>query len=160
VVANTTCVGTEVCGKFFSESGFDCNCDSLCFTFGDCCDDICDECSETFPDQCGACVPDCGDGAGGTKQCGDDGCGGSCGECTGGDVCGVGGVCAVAGSCCETSDCCVAHNSPGCNDPVVSACLGALDGFCVGASDGVWDGTCVNEMFQFCASECGLSPAE
>jgi len=49
-------------------------------------------CSGTFPQPCqGACTPNC---AG--KQCGDNGCGGSCGTCTEGAVCNQNGQC-VAG---------------------------------------------------------------
>ncbi len=62
-----------------------CYCDSLCTQYGDCCPDYQTTCG-------GGCVPDC---AG--KQCGDDGCGGSCGTCqalpgctAGGDVTGNG----------------------------------------------------------------------
>lgn len=40
---------------------------------------------------CGACVPKC-DG----KTCGDNGCGGSCGTCSGGNVCNAGGTACVA----------------------------------------------------------------
>ena len=35
-----------------------------------------------------ACVPDCTD-----KDCGDDGCGNSCGECTDGSLCNTDGLC-------------------------------------------------------------------
>jgi len=42
----------------------------------------------------GGCTPQC---AG--KDCGDDGCGGSCGTCTGTDVCDAGGVCQCVPEC-------------------------------------------------------------
>jgi hypothetical protein len=44
---------------------------------------------------CAMCVPDC-DG----KQCGDDGCGGHCGECDAEQVC-IGGKCPPSGSQCD-----------------------------------------------------------
>ncbi|HOI08982.1 MAG TPA: hypothetical protein PK313_00765 [Myxococcota bacterium] len=47
-----------------------------------------------FPGECGrACVPDCADGAGGTRACGPDGCGGVCGDCAPGDLCDGAGAC-------------------------------------------------------------------
>jgi hypothetical protein len=52
----------------------------------------------------GPCVPSC---AG--KECGDDGCGGSCGICSGvGESCGVTGLCCggSGASCSVDSDCC------------------------------------------------------
>jgi len=42
-----------------------------------------------------ACTPDCTDGAGGTKVCGDDGCGGSCGDCGANETCNAAGQCEV-----------------------------------------------------------------
>jgi hypothetical protein len=56
----------------------ECYCDANCLTSGDCCDDICEHCPDL--EQC--CVPDCE-----FKNCGEDGCGGSCGECDDKDVC-------------------------------------------------------------------------
>ena len=47
---------------------------------------------------CGSagCIPDCEDDNGTSRNCGDDGCGGSCGDCLG---FGVGGVCNSNGHC-------------------------------------------------------------
>ena len=68
------------------DAGYDaeaeCQCDPFCFDQGDCCDDICTECAATHTDQCAGCVPDCNG-----KQCGDDGCGGSCALCGDGGTC-------------------------------------------------------------------------
>jgi len=50
------------------------------------------------PDGGDECIPECGG-----KQCGDDGCGGECGTCTGGEVC-VDGQCQQPGSC-DTISC-------------------------------------------------------
>ncbi len=47
-----------------------------------------------FPQDCGvACVPDCLSGVGGARECGDDGCGGRCGECDPEWLCTEAGVC-------------------------------------------------------------------
>jgi len=69
--ADDSCVGK--CGKF--KEGAKCNCDDQCAKYNDCCADIKEVCGST-------CTKNCAD-----KQCGDDGCGGSCGSCTGGKVC-------------------------------------------------------------------------
>ncbi|MBM4371158.1 MAG: hypothetical protein FJ098_05865, partial [Deltaproteobacteria bacterium] len=64
-----SCVG--LCGG----QAEDCWCDAACTDYGDCCPDVCDACPE-LP-QCEACDPTCPEGA----ECGDDGCGGTCGAC-------------------------------------------------------------------------------
>ena len=69
--AADSCVGR--CGKF--TDGAPCNCDADCAKYNDCCKDYQAVCG-------GSCTPNCAD-----KQCGDNGCGGSCGSCTGGKVC-------------------------------------------------------------------------
>ena len=84
-----------------------CYCDDLCFLLGACCDDICDVCPELEHCTCGDdicdpeadetcdnCPQDCGCDCGEEcnagvcdsvacleKECGDNGCGGSCGDC-------------------------------------------------------------------------------
>lgn len=45
--------------------------------------------SGVYPRECGACMPACDD-----RDCGADGCGGSCGECVDGSEC-VDGLCAI-----------------------------------------------------------------
>jgi formylglycine-generating enzyme required for sulfatase activity len=62
----------------------DCACDEDCFDSGNCCGDICDAC----PDLAGCCVPQCED-----KECGEDGCGGSCGACALDEECNGQGQC-------------------------------------------------------------------
>ena len=93
VVSGPTCEG--YCGLAQSADG-SCYCDSSCFGYGDCCDDICVFCEADFPDAapdgCGECVPSC-EGLDGPKACGDDGCGGSCGECAAGWSCDAEGAC-------------------------------------------------------------------
>jgi len=48
------------------------------------------------------CTPDCSG-----RACGDDGCGGSCGTCAGGRVCGAGGACACSGGLTDCGGSCV-----------------------------------------------------
>ena len=74
-----------------------CYCDAVCFQYGDCCDDVCTQCGGTFPDTC--CTPQCGG-----KQCGDDGCGGSCGSCGVGFEC-ASNQCAVCQPKCDGKVC-------------------------------------------------------
>ncbi|MFH1530861.1 MAG: hypothetical protein ABIK09_09040 [Pseudomonadota bacterium] len=71
----------DMCG---GSSGF-CYCDDYCFEAGDCCPDICDHCDMFM--QCG-CEPSCGG-----KECGSDGCFGSCGSCQPGFGCNPSGMC-------------------------------------------------------------------
>ena len=61
-----------------------CNCDALCEKYGDCCLDFWEVCWE----EPAPCEPSC---AG--KSCGDDGCGGSCGECAINESCDASGQC-------------------------------------------------------------------
>ncbi len=78
-----TCEGA--CG---GQADAGCWCDEACFVAGDCCGDVCDFCGTDYPADC--CVPDCTD-----KECGDDGCGGSCGTCADGETCNASGLCEV-----------------------------------------------------------------
>jgi len=73
------------CGVFDPDAA--CKCNPACFTFGDCCEDVCDVCGVDFADECVGCTPDCTGVA-----CGDDGCGGNCGDCADGFDC-VSGQC-------------------------------------------------------------------
>ena len=61
-----------------------CNCDALCEKYGDCCLDFWDVCWE----EPAPCDPSCVG-----KTCGDDGCGGSCGECAINESCDASGQC-------------------------------------------------------------------
>ena len=60
-----------------------CWCDDSCLLNGDCCADACQACGI-----CTTCSPNCTG-----KECGDDGCGGTCGACPLGTSC-TGGQCA------------------------------------------------------------------
>ncbi len=90
--------------------------------------------SETDPDVA-ACIPDC---AG--KECGDDGCGGSCGSCAAYHAC-KGGACWFDGGCQPGA-------LPGCGDCTCQTCTCAADPYCCTAH---WDWLCVNR----CNTQCG-----
>ena len=118
------------CGQVGNPDQEDLDADGL----GDACDD--DDDDDGVPDD-GDCVPldpaapSC-DG----KACGDDGCGGSCGGCPGGDACEPGGQCGCVPSCagkqcggdgcggscggCPSGDACDAGGKCGC----VPSCAG------------------------------------
>jgi len=100
----------------------------------------------TFPLECsgGPCVPSCGG-----RQCGDDGCGGSCGTCPAGYVCNASGLCEV-GTCvpsCAGKQC----GSDGCGGtcgtcPADQTCV---DGACTGG------GGCGADPSATCLNACG-----
>jgi hypothetical protein len=97
------------------------------------------------PCECGEpCVPACGD-----KECGDDGCGGTCGECGDGGFCTDDGDCIedpVFGKCCEPSD------DPGCAEtPFCEACVCGQDSFCCNNS---WDTLCAGIATGDCETPC------
>ncbi len=96
--------------------------------------------SGTFPKDCaGLCKPQC-EG----KECGSDGCGGSCGECAEGLFCN-------AGTCSDQVPAgCVPQTTPGCGGCGCEECVFALDTFC---KETAWDDVCVNECIQ-CGTEC------
>ena len=134
-----TCVGggtgacgadpTETCQDYCGEQGAGgCYCDEACVDYGDCCPDYESCCS-------GTCTPDCV-----SKDCGDDGCGGSCGTCTEGYSC-QGGTCVKNQVCvpdCAGKDC----GDDGCG----GSCGTCTEGYsCQG-------GTCVKN--QVCVPDC------
>jgi sugar lactone lactonase YvrE len=110
------------------------------------------------------------------KECGSDGCAGSCGDCLGDEVCTAGGTCCTVscsvdgcgpdgcgGSCGECPDgmncdgvvCiegtpsgCVPGDDAGCAGCACEECVGSIDPFCV---DEQWDSFCAS----LCDSECG-----
>ncbi|GMV42762.1 MAG: hypothetical protein AMXMBFR64_44780 [Myxococcales bacterium] len=146
----SSCVGN--CGG----SAGGCWCDSSCVSFGDCCADACSACG-----MC-PCTPSC---AG--KQCGDNGCGGSCGTCAKGTAC-YGNVCEAhcGNTACEPSfgencatcpgDCgtcplssgCVKGSEPTCGGCVCEACACQKDSYCCNTA---WDADCV----ALCQGTCG-----
>jgi hypothetical protein len=70
-----------------------------CLTNGDCCTDVCDVGVCDSANVC-TCVADCTG-----RECGSDGCAGSCGDCvTVGDVCSPAGQCVSGTSCVDRCD--------------------------------------------------------
>jgi len=115
-------------------------CESLCGD-GECDGETCDSCPEdcACPDgescylgEC--CLPSC-EGV----ECGDDGCGGNCGEC-GEGVCSQG--------VCMTGPGCVTNDFPGCGGCPCEQCVCDMDPFCCQTA---WDSLCVGE----CVNDCG-----
>ncbi|MFT3695497.1 MAG: S53 family peptidase [Kofleriaceae bacterium] len=103
----------------------------------------------------GTCTPNCTG-----KACGDDGCGGSCGSCTGTDTC-TGGVCQSGGGGGSGGS---GGGGGTCDHPICST-GGALDGTCdscaaeVCAADdycctNAWDSICVGEVSSVCGQSC------
>ncbi len=101
----------DKCGNY--KEGAACQCDDQCASYKDCCSDykeLCVKGSDPMSSQCdkdaggsdagptdtgakdAGCQPQCQG-----QTCGDDGCGGACGTCTDGKVCGAEGQC-VGGS--------------------------------------------------------------
>ena len=120
----TSCEG--VCDQFLGQDG--CNCDAECWKFDDCCEDICDVCATEHADECTPCEPACAPG----QECGDDGCGGTCGAgCTGDEVCTDDGLCEVpCAPACDGKDC----GDDGCGGTCGDGCTGdelcTDDGLC------------------------------
>jgi MYXO-CTERM domain-containing protein len=73
-----------VCDHSFPDWG--CFCDEQCVGYNDCCEDICQACPQLS--HCDPCEADCTN-----RDCGSDGCGGSCGACPQGETCGAQGLC-------------------------------------------------------------------
>ncbi len=135
---------SEICVQLCQD-----NCGMAC-TAANCGDGQCAAPSENCgncPDDCGCsgsqvchqntcCTPSCTG-----KECGDDGCGGSCGDCPEGEFCNQ-GTCGPAGNGCVSS------NEPGCGGCPCEACVCEMDPFCC---DNSWDNICVNE----CIEQCG-----
>jgi hypothetical protein len=91
------------------------------------------------------CTPNCTG-----KTCGDDGCGGSCGACTGGQTCSPAGTCTGGGGCshpiCSTGGALTSS----CDPCAMQIC--AADSFCCSGS---WDNVCVGEVATVCHQSCG-----
>ncbi len=83
---------------------------------------------------CRGCIPSC-EG----RECGDDGCGGSCGQCGVGSACdGSRGVCVVL----PGGDGCTATDAPGCGGCACEALVCRKDPYCCKTG---WDDMCVQE---------------
>lgn len=72
------------------------------------------------------------------KMCGDDGCGGQCGECAGTCMEGL----------CHEGPGCESLGTPTCDDCTCQECVCAMDPYCC---ETAWDGICVSE----CIGSCG-----
>jgi hypothetical protein len=145
-VCDASCGGPAVAGS--------CSCDASCVGAGDCCADACS--------RCGLCR--CQRACSG-KKCGPDGCGGSCGECAGGERCEDSGSCAAdpcAGVVCDPCSACVAGRcaplaeGAACEDgdlcTVLDACHG---GACAGEAVDCDDGfVCTRDRCDSSSGEC------
>ena len=128
--------GNSICYDYCNEAGTSCDEDADCCGGGACCDGTC-----TNEITCDVCTPSC---AG--KDCGDDGCEGSCGSCSGVDTCGGGGTAGVCGCTpqCTGKDC----GDDGC-DGSCGSCSG-YDSCGGGGTAGVCGCTAAT-----CGSSCG-----
>ena len=82
-----------------------------------------------------------------------------CGSCSGGG-CGD-GQCLDPEDCiicpedcgeCQGASCCQPHETPGCDDPAVQACVCAEDAYCC---EQMWDDICVDEVTSLGCGNCG-----
>jgi hypothetical protein len=140
------------------------------------CGGSCGTCPDKQECKSGKCVPICVPNCKG-KECGPDGCGGICAFCPNGMICSPQGICTPAGPVCGdglcqgegnescltcpedcgkcTGDCCQAHQTVGCQDPNVTACVCGMDPYCCQV---MWDGICVDEAKNQCKAQCGCTP--
>jgi agmatine/peptidylarginine deiminase len=159
--------GSSCEGNCGGEAPAGCFCDSQCVQYNDCCDD--------YQQQC-VCQPQCSG-----KQCGSNGCGGSCGTCAAGSTCnasgqcvatctpqcggkqcgsnGCGGSCGTcaAGSTCNASGQCVATCTPQCGGKQCGSdgCGGSC-GTCAAGSTCNASGQCVATAGGSCVGKCGV----
>jgi hypothetical protein len=137
-----SCVG--YCGSGPDADGDetpDCYCDDECFEWGDCCEDVCTAC----PDLTGCCTPVC-EG----KECGDDGCGATCGECEAGLACTADGLCEPAGPLSCDGYC---QSGPDIDNDGLEDCF--CDEVCFDSGDCCEDVcTACPELAGCCASKC------
>ena len=113
----------DKCGQW--DDSWPCNCDDACKQFDDCCSDYDDVCNAAPP-----CQPNCS-GA----QCGDDGCGGTCGDCAEGQDC-TGGQCVTP---CQ-DEC--ADGDKGCDSNTPWLCSKAKTGCFAKLAGEACEGTC------------------
>jgi N-acetylneuraminic acid mutarotase len=162
------CCGDDACTAGHGEDCTTCPADCGC-PAGDVCDPAARDCVA-------ACVPDCNG-----RQCGDDGCGGLCGRCAGGQLCddtgacvnicqpncvgracgpdGCGGACGACGpgSHCDNLGQCALDCVPDCNGRNCGddACNGSC-GNCAPANHCSPNGVCVPDCVPDCAGKtCG-----
>ena len=95
--------------------------------------------SGQHPRNCDGCASDCS-----SRECGDDGCGGSCGTCVAGATCGADGLCCTP-SCVDASGASMDCGNDGCGASC-GQCTGgescSSGGHCVPACDGIVCGAC------------------
>jgi len=135
------------CGDYNWEET--CQCDDGCAFEGDCCSDFCEWCGGIYPNLC--CEPEC-EG----KECGDDECGGSCGECEEPMVECVEGQCELVCDCLDDEDCLPVEDFDLCNGKLVcgltTPCKCELDpDSVVECPDGQ---TCIPETGECCQPSC------
>jgi len=128
------CANLENCGDGVCQEG-DESCQSCP---GDC---LCGEGQKCYKGKC--CAASC-DGI----ECGDDGCGGDCGECSAGKYC-VDGQCQANDGCQETME-------VGCGGCQCEQCVCEIDFFCCDPEWGGWDSWCVDECMYDCGG-CGVA---
>ncbi len=130
-----------------------CGCEDCVIAHDDYCEtDSWDAICATLCDtRCGAdcpCIPNCDD-----KHCGDDGCGGSCGECSEGTWCTPAGKCSdECISSCTGKEC----GDDGCGESCGECAPDHLcfEGLCQPACDGIpWEGCCDGEALKYCGEE-------
>lgn len=150
------CNGDEDCGTCPADCGNCCGdgaCDAAnenCATCPADCDCEGDDRCDAQAQMCEACAPQC---AG--RECGADGCGGTCGDCAEGVDC-DNGLCAACVPQCDDRAC----GDDGC-DGVCGDCAGGQicgrDGQCADAPAACGDDTCdAGEDCANCPADCGL----
>jgi len=152
-VVSQGCFGS--CGAQSSEG---CYCDEACFGYGDCCENICEACPDlACCDKQNLCTD---------KECGDDGCGGTCGECTEGKTC-VQNKC-VAG---QYPEVCLGMNTPSGTDCAGVTFEGCCDDkgrvvfcddkklYCIDCSKGPECGWNAQASYYDCGTEGGEDPS-
>jgi hypothetical protein len=122
--------------------------DGTCDPFaGEYCDTCEDDCGCKAGDVCTmmgvCCTSTCGD-----KECGDDGCGGVCGQCGEGTMC-------MDGFCIEVGPGCLATDTPGCGGCPCEECVFAMDPYCANTA---WDEICVDECMNACGGCAVILP--
>ena len=155
-----TCVG--VWGAEATEAGGcgGCKCETCVCLFDDAC------CFRAWSEQCvnicqlycggpGQCLPNC---AG--RECGEDGCGGTCGDCAGAETCTQEGLCCTTD--CTGRECgpdgCGGYCGPKLGDAVGQCETGAqcMDGRCVASCDDQCEGRQCGETGDTpCQGSCG-----
>jgi MYXO-CTERM domain-containing protein len=132
------------CGQWSDD--WPCNCDDACSQFSDCCNDYDAVCGGGGGTDGGGtdggndCVPACGNAV-----CGDDGCGGSCGNCAPGMTCNALGQC--AGGCtdeCATGEVKCAQGQAWTCETGDDGCLFLMPEDCAAAGQVCEDGACID----------------